>query len=205
MASQVRPRPAISAAHRSALDSARGVTSAPTEAPVSAKDAPIVVTLPPSAFAQSWAGKPNEPVRIGLRLCSESTHDKARANATVSADRFYPEASRNSESYVEHWNGQIVRGVMAEAVCQPHDVTRSWFKAMAADLVGVAFTEKGILRLWQGYAELTERLSPLLRLATPEDLSDLSTRLADADAIGHLHDGDRRLLARILDDLRAQG
>lgn len=203
MATRKVALPSVSSVHREALTAARGATQAQalTAAP-NARAAPLVVTLPPSAFSQNWPKRPQEPVRIGLRLVSESVADKARASAATSADRHYPAESRDSQAYADHYNGVLIRAMLAEAMCQAHDASAPWFATMAADMVGVALGDKGALRLWQGYSELRELLSPLLRLATEDDLADLSTRLASADAIGQLHDGDRRLLARILDDLR---
>lgn len=191
-------------AQRAALDAATNARPEVAPGVAGLLPAPLVVTLPPSAFADTWSGRPSEPARIGLRLVSELSNDKARANATSSADRFYPLASRDSGNYVDHFNGQLMRGVLAEAVCRPEDVTTSWFKAHAVDQIHIAFHERGIARLWQGYAELLERLSVLLRKATADDLRDLSSRLAATDAMARLQDGDLRLLARILDDLRAQ-
>lgn len=164
-----------------------------------------MVTLPPSAFSETWKGRPSEPVRVGLRLVGEDVNDKARANAMSSAERFYPAPSaRDSQAYLDHYNGQLMRGILAEAVCQPGDVTTSWFRAHAADQVHIAFHERGISRLWQGYAELLEQLSPFLRKANAEDLAALAVQLASPGAVTRLHVGDLRILARILDELVAQ-
>jgi hypothetical protein len=203
MASAMKRRP-ISAAHQAAFDQAMGVAVAPQPNATGNQPAPIVVTLPPSAFQATWPKRPSEPVAIGLRLVSDSVNDLARAEATASADKFYQPISRDSDQYIEHWNGIAMRGILAEAVCQPHDVSASWFRTMAAEQVGVAFTDRGILRLWHGYDELRERLSPLLRVATAENIAELSTRLAATGVIERFGTGDRRILARLLDDLREQ-
>jgi hypothetical protein len=194
------------AAHRAALDAAKGQSQTIAEvATADAAPAPEIVTLPPSAFSAEWANRPKEPARVGLRLVGEAAVDQARAEATADVDRMYAPHLRDTDEAIHHWNGVFMRGVLGGAMCQPHDVTRSWFKAMAADMVGVALNERGVQRLWQAYGELREKLSPLLPLASPEDLSDLSKRLAMPDAIGRLHEGDRRILRRILDDLREAG
>lgn len=200
-----RPRrPVAPSTARDALAAVREGDEA-TPAPVrpGAQPAPLVVVLPPSAFAPDWKGRPTEPARIGLRLVSEAVNDQARADATASADRHFQMPLVDVEAYVAHWNGVAMRGVLAQAMCQEHDVSESWFRSMAADAIGVALVERGIQRLWQGYEELRDRLSPLLVPASGDDLAALGAILAGPDAVGRVNLGDRRILARILDDLRA--
>lgn len=190
-------RAALAAAHAD-----RDLAPAPVCA--GATPAPGRVVLPPAAFAPTWKGRPAAPIPVGLRLVSETTNDRARAEATASADRHFAPPLQDVEGYVQHWNAAAMRGVLAHALCQADDADAPFFESLAEDLIGHAFVEYGIVRLWQGYCELRERLSPLLRLAGPDDISDLSTRLSHEGAIGLLPDGDRRLLARILDDLRSR-
>lgn len=193
-----------SQAMREALTAARDTAGpAPTSAN-GATPAPQVVTLPPSAFAETWKGRPKEPVRIGLRLVSESDSEKARANATASADRYFAQTSRDSDEYAQHWNGVVMRQVLAQAMCRAEDVAQPWFRQMAEDMVGVALNERGVVRLWQGYSELREKLSPLLRVANDEEVAEAAVRLADPKQVAALPAADRRLLGRILDDMRSR-
>ncbi len=169
---------------------------------VASRAAPMAVTLPPSAFSAEWSKRPTMPEKIGLRLVSETTNDQARAEATRSADAHYREAlNRDSEEYVLHFNGVLIREVLAQACCKPDDVARTYFEGLPNMMVRAALTEGGVQRLWHGYLELREQLSPLQAPATDDDLEELGVLLT-TDARALVSEGDRRILARLLDDLR---
>jgi hypothetical protein len=186
-----------------ALQAARAVATGTPEPTKPTRAAPMVVTLPPSAFSAEWSKRPTEPEKIGLRLVSETTNDQARAEATRSADAHYREAlNRDSEEYVLHFNGVLIREVLAQACCKPDDVTKTYFEGLPNMMVRAALTEGGVQRLWHGYLELREQLSPLQAPATDDDLEELGVLLT-TEARARISEGDRRILARLLDDLQS--
>src|SRR5579871_1402375 len=137
-----------------------GATSAQARAPLRA------VTLPPSAFADTWKGKPREPVRVGLRLVGEDVVEDAQALALEEARDGSGEPGDTAEErtiWLDAFNSAVMRHVLAHALCAPDDVSRAYFATAPNDAIRVALRPATLRRLWEEYEALQVETSP----ATP--------------------------------------
>jgi hypothetical protein len=167
--------------------------------------APRVKVLPPSAFADTWSGKPFEPVRIGLRLVGEDVTELATSRAVKLAraafadfDRPLTDAERNT--YVEAFNLNAIFEVLVHALTDPDDVTMPYFRHAPNHVIRRAFHAKTALMLWEEYERLKIEISPINEPAGPEELESLSGLLT---VVLDLPDtGDRRRALRLARALR---
>lgn len=157
---------------------------------------PKVVTLQPSAFAESWAKRPLVETKIGLRLVSDEVLDNARHAAAQAAWDVHNDAAPAGR--VEAYNENLIRAILAQA-CVDHRDSRALFFGAAADtVIAMQLTSDGVLALWEAYELLKVELSPLSPEATDGQLQALSVALADGSLLARLHPRDQRVLRRIL-------
>lgn len=155
-----------------------------------------VVTLPPSAFADTWDKRPKGEVKVGLRLVSDETLDNARASAAAAAWEVHGDTAPLGR--IEAYNETLVRTILAHACVKDDDVRAPFFGAIAESLVAVALTDAGVLALWEGYERLKVETSPLSPEATDSELQVLAVRLADGTFVGSVSERDRTVLRRLL-------
>lgn len=176
---------------------------------VTAQRAPgRTVKAEPWVFADEWPDKPNEPVCFGVRLMSEADKTKAKAVAEELADALHEDGkhSRNPEkvgNWVDAYNDALIRQVAALGVCDPNDVTKAHgLLPYAEDQVRVALTSAGARWLFEQierYEIETSAVDPMIDESEVEELSvRLETQFED------LASGDRKLLAHVLERLRAR-
>jgi len=155
------------------------------------------VKLPPSGFADTWENKPKASVEIGLRLLSEADLAGARAVGVQQANALHPELDERSDIWVEAFNQTLMHYAIALGTCQPDHVEQPFWE-MAEDVVPLALSEGGMLRLW---SEL-ELLTLIESSVTPEIDEDGLARLVELLQAGGAWEGksvtQKRRLGRLL-------
>ncbi len=137
------------------------------------------LVLPLSCFADDWAGKPDSPICVGLRLLSEDDRRKARKTAEDQATEFHP---LGGDGWIECFNDAVKRQVAALAMCDPNDVTQpSETFRYAEEQVLAAFTIRGTQFVFDAVEQLEIDSSPLERLADREALDRLAKVLGLVD------------------------
>lgn len=171
-------------------------------APQQKRPAPRAVEVPVHAFADDWAGKPTQPMRVGLRLVSERDMQMARSEAAKHAWRLHRE-EHDDENRVDAFNDALVRWVVSCALCKPDDATAPFWDDMQLEVVNGALTSEGVRLLWEEYETLAIDSSPLSRELDDEELPALGMLTADVfDALDPEESRRvRRLLAHCLDTL----
>lgn len=170
--------------------------------------APASVTLPPSAYADTWEGvKPQGPIVVGVRTLSEDEVEKCRAEAARIAYELHPERQRGDaadEVRREAYADALVRLAVARATCAPDDVARA-YSEIPDDWARHALTADAVRRLWDALERLTIEASPTAPLATDADCAELAALACESDAWARLSTVDamraRRLLAAALEIL----
>lgn len=155
-----------------------------------------VVTLQPSAFAESWAKRPTMPVQIGLRLVSDEALDNARASAAQVAWEVHGEQA--PQGRVEAYNETLIRSILAQACVKPSDSSVLHFGSAAESVIAMQLTSDGVLALWEAYELLKVETSPLSPEVTDGQLQALATAIADGSLMTRLHARDQRVIRRIL-------
>ena len=128
-----------------------------------------VITLPPSAFADSWRGKPHAPERIGIRTVSELELTVAQSEAVKKAIEAH-EDNEPREFRVEAFNDYLITNTLARACVKAHDVTQAYFAPGPEDLIREALTPGGIRRIWDEYCRFAVVDSPVSPSATDDEL-----------------------------------
>jgi len=159
-----------------------------------------VVTLPPSAFADGWPGKPAVDVAIGLRLIAQVDADRGQREAEREATGFYAQLRetplpQDPATAVQVFNESVVMHAVALGTCDPNNVTAPYFLA-AQDTVKVALTPEGARRLYDELTILHQGSSPARHAATDAE-AKLLGRILRAGPI--LDDEDRKLIAYLLE------
>ncbi len=137
-----------------------------------------VVTLPPSAFAQTFAKRPLEPVRIGLRSVSELELETAQREASREAWESFPKRA-DDEARVELFNSSLMNNVLAQACVQPTDVKQPFFAPAPEVLIREALTPGGSRRLWEEFERMQIADAPCSPEASDEELATFGRRLTD--------------------------
>lgn len=170
--------------------------------------APRTVKLAPSGFADTWDGKPEAPVEMGLRLIPEGELATARSVAVKSAMQLHPELDERSDIWLEAYNQALMHWAIAHALCRPDDVTQPFWE-MAEDLVPIALNSAGTLRLYEELELLTVLESPLSPEIDDVGIETLSAVMSDPDRRRLLPVSTlrrlRRLLGHALEELAAAG
>lgn len=162
--------------------------------------APRTVVLEPSAFADTYGGKPKAAVAVGLRTVSDAEEQEARRAGEEAADALTEgRTSFSPIALLDERNDAVMASLVGSALCSPNDVTRDpecieLPRAMAR----VALTSRAIRYLFEQLEALVTDVSPASREATDDELFELADILGDPQ---HLTRRARRLLAAALDDI----
>lgn len=169
-----------------------------------ARPARSVVSVPPSAFADTWTRKPHAPQRIGMRLVSEAELTAAQSTAASSAWFDVPEVS-DLDARVEAYNDNLITNVLAQVCVQPDDISKPYFAPAPEALIREALNAGGIRHLWAAYSALAIADGELAPEASASEMDALSATLAAAmPALGSGSQVRIRRLARaMLDELSA--
>lgn len=171
----------------------------PVFSEVAARTPPRVIDLPVNAWSDDWEGKPTGPVKVGLRLLSEEDLITARATAMDLAR----DAHSDAVGRIEAFNDHLMAWAVARSLCRSDDVSEPYLEA-AHENVQIAFTSRGIQRLWEEIEVLHIELSALVAEATDDELAQLAAsvtpeRLGDLSATKQAR--VRRLVTYLLDEI----
>lgn len=166
---------------------------------------PHTFVLPPSAWATEWAGRPTEPVTVGLRRISAATRMQANGDAIKRADRAMPEHRRDQADPVwrRTFDVAFLHYLIGYALCHPADVNRPLWQdqdgqltieerrtAQPGDipLVSRRFTDEGLLRCYDELEICERRAGVGARVAKDGELRRLGATLADGSMLAALRD-----------------
>lgn len=135
-----------------------------------------VVVVPRSAFNAEWEERPVSDAKMGLRLLSEKDVRDAHVISIAYARRVCDDLDERRGIYADY----LVRLAVARGTTNPNDAREPYFGAMAEDMVAVAMTPDGMLRVYEELVLHTSEQSPLLDDVTDEEIYDALERLDDA-------------------------
>lgn len=128
------------------------------------------VTVPPSAFAQTWADRPTEPIQLGLRTVSSDTDlAEARSLADKRTRELHPNTPETSDVWVEAYNQQLMGAALARAITSAECVDLPYWELQDV-VVPRVLTAEGKRMLWLELEALTLQTSPLTPEAPIEDV-----------------------------------
>ncbi len=168
---------------------------------------PVTILLSPSAFADTWPGKPTSDVAVGLRFISEREIQTARAEAAKYAWQMH-DIDADEEAREECFNDALMRWAVAYATCDPNDVTKPWLGDAGAveDAIGEALHSSGIRRLWDAYDAMQSERGAVSPEADDDELREIAGYLT-AGVVDRMTTAQgkraRKLLGTCLDTLRA--
>lgn len=167
-----------------------------------------MLMVPVSAFADDWRERPTAPVAVGLRLLSEKDCELAMSLAASATIEFFKGADQVNRAAVDDvYRSRMMAFAVARAVCDPNDVMQGHplFPALE-DQISEFFAPTGIAFIYEALDTMTVELSPLVPVATDEDLVLLRAHLR-AGTVLKLPPGEqraaRRLLGRVVEALAA--
>jgi len=139
---------------------------------------PDVITVPISAFADSWDGKPEYPVKVGLRLIADADIQAARAQAAAYASKLHPDIATSTaarEVWTEAYNDACMRWIVARGTCADDNVAMAFdlWAAAPEDIVRDALTSEGVRFIFDAWERMKVATSPLLPEATQDELDQL--------------------------------
>lgn len=155
-----------------------------------------IATIPPSAFAETWADRPMEAIRVGLRTVSSDTDlAEARALADKRVRERHPTTSEDSPVWIEAYNEELMGAALARAITSADCVDLPYWDLQDA-VVPRVLTPQGKRSLWLELEILTLQTSPLTpEVALPEALAALEER---RDAFDALPAVERQRVGRLL-------
>lgn len=154
-----------------------------------------VVTLPPSAFASTFAKRPTSDVAVGIRCISERDVLTAKLEATRAIVEQLGEDGRMAPAErIEIWNDSFLRILVHRATCEPND------NSLPLELFGIddqtvrdALTPEAMKRLWDEVEAFMISGSPVWAEATDDDLDALGVTLSAGEVSKLLPDRQARV------------
>ena len=162
-----------------------------------ARKAPLVLTLQPAAFADTWSDKPNEPVMVGLRLLSEEDMLAAQSEASKMADRRHPGMTQYDDVWIDAYNASLMHWAIAAGTCHPDNIHEPYWD-MAFDTVPRVLSREGTSTLFDALERLKVGESPLVPEIEVGEVEDLCAAVRNDNSWAALPKGDRRALRRLL-------
>lgn len=142
----------------------------------SVRKPPRVVSLFPSAFADTWKDKPVEPVQVGIKRIAEADQRAARVEAAKTADALHATSTHDDPIWIEAYNQALMHACLGFALTQPGDMTQPLW-ALQFDVLPHRLTEGGVERLFDELELLTVLDSPSRPEVGDAALDDFAERL----------------------------
>lgn len=163
------------------------------------------VVLRSDAFADDWAEKPEDggEIAIGLRKISDADSTTARAEAA----KFAMDMHDDETGQVEAFNDALMRWLVVRGTCDANNNTLNapLFDG-SEENVRNALTSKGIRYVWDEIEKFHLETSPLVPVATNEDMLALAELLKRPELLEQMTVGAalrvRKLLGFCLSELR---
>lgn len=139
--------------------------------------------VPPTVWAQTWADRPREVIKLGLRSLSEESLSQVSSVASARATRFQPSASPDSDLWIGEYNRAIVSLTIGRALCSPESADVPFWDY--PDLVAPsALDSKGALWLWGLLSVELTRAGAIVPVDPLADLlASLIGKLPQVDAL----------------------
>ena len=166
------------------------------------KDARIpgrIITIQPTAFAETWAKRPAAEVAVGLRRLSEWDQLTARAEAVKLVHELHDGDNATEEEKIETFNDALVSEAVAKALCHPNDVDKSYFSDPQHE-TREAFTTETIRMLFDEIVWTHRRASLVEPIIDAEQLRSFAAKLATMD-VESIHPAVRRELHAIMTEI----
>lgn len=157
---------------------------------------PVVVTLAPSEWADTWEAKPDVHAPVGLRLISEGEAQRCRAEAARRAWGLHVEEA-DEEGRIDAYNGALMELAVARATCQPDDVAAPFF-TFPDDMVARAWTPETVERLFSELDALHIASGPSSVEVSREQGEALGRALASGEAWAGVGPEQARRARRLL-------
>lgn len=103
------------------------------------------VTIPLSAYADTWRQRPAAPAKVGLRQLAERDYESGAKEAMEEAYKAFPTDADRRE---EHFVNALMRWVIARGTCAADDIAKPAWSSHDEYVAG-AFTPDGIKLLFQ--------------------------------------------------------
>jgi len=162
-----------------------------------------VVTLPPSAFADTWRSRPKAPTKLGIRLVSEDEYIEALKNAAQDAWRDFPDP-KDTKQREEIAAFALMRELLVHALCDPHNVDVPFFKETPNAMIRVALRDATIARLFEELEQLSASTNPLIAEATDDEAAELGAAIADPKSLEGVDPDRASRIRRLMTYLRAE-
>ena len=161
------------------------------------------ILLPPTAFSDEWKDRPTSAVAVGLRRLSEQDEkvSKEQGRKIVFRDHVREGKIVDQEQAWESYNQELIRYMMARAMCDVNDVSKPFFE-FAEDVIHVALTSEGLGLVWDRWWML-KISGPAAPQADDDSIRRLARILAKPEYMERLGDAEkvaRKLLAVVLEN-----
>lgn len=166
-----------------------------------------VAVLPPSAFADDWADRPEADVAIGLRFVSVEDVEIARNTAVRRAREWLAPKGQllDERAFNEAYNDEVITVIVARATTDPNDVGRTYF-AVAEETIRRALNMQGVARLWDELQLMHLCSGVAMPRADDDDVALLTAILSRGVALAQAPEGvaieARKLVSYLLEQLR---
>lgn len=164
------------------------------------KRVPRVLSLPPSAWADSRSDKPREPVTIGIRLLSEEDVQVARSSAAKIAVELVPVGTEDDR--IAAYNDALMRFAAERGTCSPTDAEMPHFP-MGELEIRERMTPEGVRRIWHEIEALHLASNPSLPEIDDEGLAHLFA-VIHRDALARMSTADASRVRRLLELCRSE-
>jgi hypothetical protein len=155
-----------------------------------------VIEVSASAFASTWANKPDKPVKMGLRTLSEHQVEHAAAEAARKAWELHADEG-DEDGRIDAYNNRLVGLAVAFATTHPENREEPYF-TMAEDLVFHALTPQGMRFIYDALDLLTLETSPTAPEASDDELGIVGDGLVSGELLASLDVEQARRVRRIL-------
>ena len=165
------------------------------------RQAEAFIVLPPHAFSDEWKDRPKSDVAVGLRRLSEQDEKVAKEQGRKIVQRDHVRDGKivDKDEAWESYNQELIRYMMARAMCDPNDVSKPFFE-FAEDTIHVALTSFGLGLVWDRWWML-KIAGPAAPVADDLAVERLARILANPENLRRLGDAEkpaRKLLAEVL-------
>lgn len=132
------------------------------------------LVLTRNMFADTWEDKPTEDTAIGLRKIADADIQTARAEAAKFAIAMHDDR----EGQIDAFNDMLMRWMIIAGTCDANDFTRQApFFESSEENVRNALTSQSIRYIWDQIDAFLVETSPLVPIASDEEILDVAERL----------------------------
>jgi hypothetical protein len=163
---------------------------------------PRVISLKPSAWADSWKDKPQGPIDIGIRRVAEEDIQAAKSEAARICAEIVTSGA-DEDDRVSAYNDALIRVAAARGTSSPVDVSAPFF-VMGEDEIREKMTPEGVRALWDAINALHIADSPLLPEIGNEGFGQLIAIWDREVAFDYLPPGGAAQIGRLLEHVRQE-